>query len=460
VSTSDLNLAGAARDVRDGLAAGDRRRRAREATRRMWLVAPALAAICLATAALARWAAWSPLVPICMLAAAVALGGIYFTLRRRPRPLSDAAAAIIDADARMAGELRSASWFAARDLRDDWAALHVERAAERLRTTDWRRLYPAVRSPRAGLATAAMVAGALALTVTMPERVGIHEAASAKTTAAARAGRGPVSGEPVMLSPELEKQLAELLAAAESGNPTTAEALARNADLRDMLNRLSQLRDPALLEALARALAAHANAENRSAAEDMKALADRARKAAESTSVSREMQDALEKLADELDSVNAEEPNDGEGANASSGGPKPGESGEAGAAGMQDLSIQFAKEADPEGGAGVLMMSSQDDQGAGPPGGGVGGSGSEDAAAGTMANIEAALKEELVEASDDNAGANVETEIRRKTEHGNAAVAFTGSAAGTFDRTRVATPPPVPEARRSGVQTYFVRKPQ
>jgi len=458
VSTSDLNPTGAARDVRDGLATADRRRRAREATRRMWRVTPALAGVCLATAALARWAAWSPVVPFSVLAAGAAALGLYAALSRRAHPLSDAAATAIDADARMAGELRSASWFAGRDLRDDWAAFHVERAAERLRTIDWKRLYPATRAPRARLATAALVAGALALTLTMPERVGLRQAASASTTAAAPAGRGQASGEAVMLSPELEQQLRELLAAAERGDPTTAEALAWNADLRDMLNRLSQLRDPKLLEALARALATNADAQNRSATEDMKALADRARNAAESTSVSREMQDALEKLADELDSANAEQAKDGEGANASSGGPKPGESGQAG--GMQDLSIQFAKEADPGGGAGVLMMSSQDDQGAGPPGGGVGGSGSEDAAAGTLANIEAALKQELVEASDDNPGANVETEIRRKTEHGNAAVAFTGSAAATFDRARVATPPPVPEARRTGVQTYFVRKPQ
>jgi hypothetical protein len=66
----------------------------------------------------------------------------------------------------------------------------------------------------------------------------------------------------------------------------------------------------------------------------------------------------------------------------------------------------------------------------------------------------------MVEASQDSPGENVDTEIRRKTEHGNATVTFTGSASGNFDRTRAAAAPPVPEARRSGVQTYFVRKPQ
>jgi hypothetical protein len=125
---------------------------------------------------------------------------------------------------------------------------------------------------------------------------------------------------------------------------------------------------------------------------------------------------------------------------------------------MQDLSIQFAKEANPGGGAGVMMMSDQQtDQGNGPPGAGVGGSGSQDTA-GTGTTIEAALKEELVEADQDNPGSNVDTDIRRKTEHGNATVAFTNSASGKFDRSRIAAPPPVPDARRTGVQTYFIRK--
>jgi hypothetical protein len=109
----------------------------------------------------------------------------------------------------------------------------------------------------------------------------------------------------------------------------------------------------------------------------------------------------------------------------------------------------------------MMMMSSQDaSQAGGPPGAGVGGGGSEDTAGAAAAAIEAALKQEIVEASEDKAGDNVDTEIRRKTEHGNATVGFTGSASGQFDRSRAAAPPPVPEARRSGVQTYFVRKPK
>jgi hypothetical protein len=423
-------------------------------------MAPAAAGVCLAAAALARLAGWSAIVPAGLLAAGAAALAVFAVASRRARPVSDAAAAAIDADAGMAGELRSAAWFAARDRRDDWADFHIERAASRLRAIDWRHLYPPVQARGARLSTAAMVLGALALAATMPARVATRQAPAAPR--GDRTARGEPAGEILRLSPELEQQLAALLAAAESGNPAAAEALARNAELREMLNQLSQSRDPQVLEALARALAANALAGQGSPAEEMKTLADRARKAAESASISRDMQEALEKLADELDTANEEAVRNSDEANASAGGPKPGEAGQSGAdGGMQDLSIQFAKDADPAGGSGVLMMSSQDGDQAGPPGAGVGGSGSPEAgAAAAMAGIEAALKEELVEASADNAGANVETEIRRKTEHGNAAVGFTRSAPGAFDRARVATPPPVPEARRSDVQSYFVRPPQ
>ena len=107
-----------------------------------------------------------------------------------------------------------------------------------------------------------------------------------------------------------------------------------------------------------------------------------------------------------------------------------------------------------------MMMSSPDEQGGGPPGFGVGGAGAQEQAAAAAAALAAAFKQEMVEASQDNPGDNVETEIRRKTEQGSSKVGFTQGAAGQFDKSRAAAPPPVPEARRSGVQSYFVRKPQ
>jgi hypothetical protein len=140
--------------------------------------------------------------------------------------------------------------------------------------------------------------------------------------------------------------------------------------------------------------------------------------------------------------------------------PQKGDSAKSNAASsMQELSVQIARQSDAGGAAGIMMMSNPSDQGSGPPGSGVGGSGSDDAAA-SAAALAAAFKQEVVEASQDNPGENVDTEIRRKTEQGSSKMEFTHGAAGQFDKSRAAAPPPVPEARRSGVQSYFVRKSQ
>ena len=75
-----------------------------------------------------------------------------------------------------------------------------------------------------------------------------------------------------------------------------------------------------------------------------------------------------------------------------------------------------------------------------------------------LANLGAALRKETIEAGADNPGDNVLTELRRKTGHGEASLGFTRSA-GTAERGRATAPPPVPEARRAAVKSYFVRKP-
>ena len=105
--------------------------------------------------------------------------------------------------------------------------------------------------------------------------------------------------------------------------------------------------------------------------------------------------------------------------------------------------MQMARQADAGGAAGIMMMSNSDDPSTGPPGSGVGGSGSQEAAAAAAMALAAAFSHETVEASQDNPGDNVETEVRRKTEQGTSAVAFTRGAAGQFDKSRAAPPPPV-----------------
>ena len=288
----------------------------------------------------------------------------------RPRP------SIVDAG--LGGELRSASWFASRDGRDDWADLHLERAAARLNGIDWAQLYPTVRAPRARLASVMMVAGALALTFGLPQRASARRPTGTTSSPTAKAAApGALQPDGILLPPELMAQLQALLDAAQKGDAVAAERLASNEELRELLNKLAQ--DPELLAKLAKALAA-ADPLKGPTARELKELAERARRAAETAAMSQDMREALEKMADEAESAEAQESaSNEEGRPMSSDGPQEGESGQSNAASsMQELSVQMARQADAGGGAGIMMMSNPGEKGSGPPGSGVGGSGSDE----------------------------------------------------------------------------------
>jgi hypothetical protein len=461
VSTPDFVPPAAAEAVREALASADRRRRAREASRLLWRAAPVIAGAALAVAVARRWtgsSAWTP--PAVVVIGVVALAAYIFVVTRS-RALADRAAAAIDLDAGLGGELRSASWFANRQVRDEWADLHLERAAGRLSSVDWSRLYPIVRAPRARFASVLMIAGALALTFGLPQRASARRPTGTPSSEATKAvPPGPLmQPDGILLPPELMAKLQELLNAAQSGNTEAAERLASNEELRELLNRLAQ--DPELLAKLARALAA-ADPKKGPTAKELKELAERARRAADMAAMSQDMREALEKMAEEAESAEAQESaSNEEGRPMSSDGPQQGETGETNAASsMQELSVQMTRQADPGGGAGIMMMSNPGEKGSGPPGAGVGGSGSDEAAAAAAAALAAAFKQEVVEASQDNPGDNIDTEVRRKSEQGSSKMGFTHGAAGQFDKSRAAAPPPVPEARRNGVQSYFIRKSQ
>jgi hypothetical protein len=458
VPESPDNTGSPERQVCEGVAAADRRRRAREARRLAWQLAPIVAGSALALAALCRWLGLPGSVPAVALGAGALVVAVAAVIARRARIISDADATAIDQDAGLRGELRSAHWFAGRERRDDWAELHLTRAAERLQQINWAELYPPTPAGRAQAATVVCVIATIALSVTMPQRGRVKAEsrnAAAKAAEQARAQSG-FAGR--LLSPELQKELEALLAAAANGALPSAEDLASNPQTREMLDKLNQMSDAELLDALRRALANAPDAKAQAALDALNKLAEQARQAGENTGLPKELQDALEKLSDELeiakgDSTEASDETGQDGAQQA-------QSGEGGAR-PEKLSIDFARQQDASGGAGMMMMASQDAaQAGGPPGAGVGGGGDGDTAGAAAAMIDAALTKEVVEASEDKAGTNVETEIRRETEHGNATVGFTGSAAGDFDRARASAPPPVPEARRSGVQTYFVRKPK
>lgn len=421
-------------------------------------MAPYVAAASLVVAAASRLAGWPAVIPISAVAAGLSGLAAWTYASRRDRGCSDSTAAAIDTEAGLGGELRSANWFAARDTRSPWADYHLDRAAERLRAFDWTALYPAIRAPRAQLATSAMMLVALALALVIPDRPATGPSAvGSGSTAAAPDNQRRLLGEG--LSPELQKQLEALLAAAESGNLQALQHMSA-AEQRDLLAQLERLNTADALQELARALDPNANVQTTAAAEVMKALAERAKRASETSAVSPEARQALATLAENLseaartldtaskqptDAMASKERQQGDAVQTNAG------------SDAEEMSVQVVKEADAGGGMGVIMMSDDNVSKNARPGSGVGGGSS--MGAGTKSELEAALRRETIEASADNPGENVMTEMRRKTEHGQAKVAYTHSASRTFDRSRAAAPPAVPEARRSGVQTYFIRKP-
>jgi len=398
----------------------------------------------LIVAAFVRWRNAPAIIPLGLLAVSAASWVVYAYLQRYRVRVSDATASAIDDDAQLGGELRSAAWFAARSTDDPWAAFHVGRAAERLESIDLGQLYPPVRARRARIATCVMVAVALLLVATFPERPRAVAAVPTPPSETEPRTVPPIAVEGVLA--ELPQGLEDLLAAIENGTLPPGNAAA--AALRITLAQLQALKDPQALAALARAMAA-----DRSRADDqstMKELADRVKRDVAMMPPS-DIRDALEELSKKLSNPEHE---------------------------MDSASFEKGDEAQPQGGVdlagpppqsardasaiaslGMVTLSKQEaaDPNA-PPGAGVGGASSTPNARGTMAEISKALRHEIIEANEDDVSGDVRADARRKTDRGKAAATFTGSAAGPFDATRASAPPPVPETRRAGIQTYFSRK--
>jgi hypothetical protein len=390
-------------------------------------------------------------------AALILLGRMFFA--RREHTVPDDVAAGIDEAAGFGGELRSASWFASRDSRDSWADYHLDRAARRLGGVDWRALYPAVRAPRAKTVTAVLAVCTVALAMFLPGRESIWPGTSA-SAATARAVRAKGIADVEALLPDVQKELEALLAAAENGTAMPGGTPMTATELRSLINRLNALRDAGRLKDLARAMAP-AGGRSDEPSKEMTAIADRAQKAAQMPSVAPDVRDTLQKVAEDMtDAAKAAQPPNPNASetttakNAQKSDTAPGKKG----SDVDEASITSISEAEAGGGAGIIMMGAKDDaSGRSSPGIGLGGGSDRRTDAGRMADLEAALRRETIEASTDNGGQNVQTEARRKTEHGQATVTYVHSAPGTFDRGRAVAPPPVPESRRAAVQTYFIR---
>lgn len=450
--------------MRAAVAAGDARRRSREANHRLWRVAPAVAAGCLLVAGVSWWMGASSVTPLLVTALSAAGVAAYTIAQRRVRAVSDAVAARIDADAGLAGELRSASWFAAREERDEWVAFHLSRAADRLSDFNWSQLYPPVRALRAQVVTGAMLAGAIAIAWSLSD----HSASGVSASPIRVAGQtmtGEMPGQLEMVPEDLRRQIEELLAAAAQGTLAGEKQTKRALELWNMFEQINADMDPEALKALAKAMDPTKKGSADMASKALMDLANKAQKAAEAKGLSGDMKKALEDLGMEMaQSADAEQrmaASDSQNAQKSStGSGKDGEPGAASAeAGSLDqANIQFSKDT-AGAGASMMMMSSQMGP-KGDPAAGFGGAGNSGEAPnnGTMPGLQQALRRETVEASEDVLGENVLSETRKKTEHGQATVTYTRGASGASDRSKASAPPTVPEGRRAAVQTYFTRK--
>jgi hypothetical protein len=391
-----------------------------------------------------RWRHSSPLIPLAVLAlACLTWAGIAF-VRRHVDRVSDRTAAAIDTEVHLDGELRSAAWFASQGNSDPWAEFHLQHAATRLESIDFSAHYPPIRAPRARIATGVLVVATLVLAFAFPQRPGAISATpdTPLTSPARKVPTIAVEGLP----PDLPQDLEDLLTAIE--NERLAELRPGSAALLDTLNKLQSIKDPEALAALARALASDRlqQLDDKAA---MKDLADRAERDATKTPSS-DVRDALDQLAknlakpdSELDSAGLEKSDDRE---------------PDGGVDMTGPS-ESARDSSAITGIGMVALSKQDSaQSDAPPGVGAGGTSSSPNGGGTMPEIAKALRHEVIEAHEDDVSGDVHSEDRRKTERGTAATAYSRSAVGHSDGSRAVAPPPVPENRRAGVQTYFTRK--
>jgi len=428
--------------VIEATAAAARIRRSRESSRRVWRIAPGIAAAALIAATFVRWrgrpALWSLGIPV---AAAIALA-VYAMVTRRRQRVSDAIASEIDRDAHLGGELRSAAWFAARGSDEPWVSFHVARAAERVASVEFGSVYPPVRAGRARLTASLLTVAAVALLATVPRQALVSATGGAASTAKSVAAAKAIPSD--LVPQDLPAELEALLAAIENGT-LAGQLAAGNPALQDALAKLASINDPAALAALAKALAAQ-----KDGAEAMKMLAERAKRDA-GLAPQQDVKNALEDLASKLSPPDSDK---------DSAGFETSEDTQAGdSASLSTTTSESTRDANAIAGLGMLTMSSEEMAGAdAPPGMGVGGGSSPTTGKGTMPEIAAALRHETIEANEDDVTGGVHTDERRKTEHGTAATTFSRGAAAAFDNGRATVPPVVPESRRAGMQTYFARK--
>jgi hypothetical protein len=440
-----MSLSSSDRPVRDLVAAADRQRRGRVAFSRVQAMAPWVAGAALIVAGVARFLgapAWSA-----GLIAALAAAGLlaFWVILRRDRPTTDAIALAVDTDANLKGELRSAHWFEAQPQHDDWAAFHLTHATASASTVDWRALYPSARSARSWIVTAALTVGVIVTGLRFPAR---HPAVRAATF-----DTGAIGAE---LPADLKDKLARLMAQLDDA---ALDQDAKRASLAD-LKRMMATMDPETAKKLLAAL------DKKKADAEAKGTSDLTKNdTAAALNPSADLPDDL-KWAQENEAAKTAQPQDQKAAS--------GDQSQQSTKGGQPQSATMQAQADPNGKADsatpIVRESANSEEGKKMMGGGgpMGGD-SRPGAGKTDNNVKGAaqallaaqaLRKELLEASADALGDNVDKEdLRRKTEQGKSSLGFTHvTAQGTVDPSRSAAPPPVPEPRRSLLFHYFIHR--
>ena len=436
------------------VAGADRRRRTRAAALQAARLAPAIAAALLVVAVIARFAGWSRIWAIAGLVIAAASLLAYSWLARRPRASSDAIALQVDEDAGLGGELRSAHWFSSKEEKpDEWVEFHLQSAASRAEQVDWVALYPPVKAARAWSLSGLMAAAAVVLSIVLPAR----PAGAVADRAAIDQVTAAVNAALPSMTPEMQKELEALLAALKNGSITMAdmkmalESLqAKNAmdpALQQKLNDLAKLRD-------------QGKAPGKSAKGPDAEMPKNASEAAGMPEESRWAQDdqaARDASANANRQTNDKNPSASEQSGQKGVGSAQAETSQANAT---QASMQMVREAATASDAGQMMMMNGGGGQSGDPRTGQGGRGAGDKTGAEVLKLAEGLRKELLEANSDTPGDNVnKDDLRRKTEQGKSAIGYSGARPSvTFDPSHATAPPPVPEARRSLVQSYFVRK--
>jgi len=444
--------------LREVVARIDRLRRSRAAVALVARYAPYAAGIGLAAAVASRWFGWSRTIPVGWFAAAVVVSLVSLWWARRALDVSDAAATEIDTRGDLGGELHSAHWFAAHEAPHaagdaepaQWASYHLRQAAARIQAIDWSSLYPPVRAARQWMASAALVSLAVVALVIGP-----------RSTSAILAERGLTAEEAElaaldMLPEDLQKKIDELLAAIKNGELTDDAVRLKVDEIRALLDKLANA------EEAARQGDAAKNAQPGDMPGEDGALTKKAEELADSSAgLPEDVRWSIDDLASRLANADANqrETNDQNASASEQTGEKGAGSEQAEQAGMAEAAgMQLVREAASDAAEGQMMNG-----GGGAMGGdsrpGEGGNQGGNGPAAELAALKQALRQETIQAQADLLGESVDTEIRRKTEQSQAKIGFTNVATPTsFDRSRAALPPSVPDVHRSLLQRYFLRR--